>query len=31
MLSSNAQIWVEMPDFSVAEMALKAASGINNL
>jgi hypothetical protein len=31
MLALNAQIWVEMPDFSVAEIALKAASGINNL
>jgi hypothetical protein len=26
-----AQIWVKMRDFSVAEMALNAACGINNL
>jgi hypothetical protein len=31
MLAPHAQIWVEMPGFSVAEMSLKAASEINNL
>jgi hypothetical protein len=31
MCSSSVKIWVKVPDFSIADMALKAACGINNI